>query len=367
MSRVYLYAVVAANERPPLDMALDMEGVWGGRPQVIRAAALAAIVSAAPPTEFHALSREDAVRALLAHQRVVESVMRTAVALPVKFGTMLPDDAAVVGMLARGAPILAAPLAELSKYVQMELVVSWNIDDIVREAAADDAIVRFKAQIAAQPAGASRDQRLAIGKMMKAFIDRRREACRLRIVNAVRSVAADMVENALMDDRMIANLALLMARSAGEGLDRRLAELDKEFGERLHFRCVGPLPPYSFATVEVSLPSFEAIDRARRVLSLGERADLAEIKSAFHRQIRQVHPDLVHPDLAAVPARESEAGQVTDAYKTLMNYTEALPSAAGDGAAEAAGYRFDRGAVEGAILVMVRRQAPSQAHAEAQP
>jgi hypothetical protein len=359
MSRLYLYAVVAANERP----LLDMEGVWGDRPQVriIRAAALAAVVSAAPPIEFHALSREDAVRALLAHQRVVESVMRTAVALPVKFGTTLPDDAAVVSMLERGAPILAAPLAELSQYVQVELVVSWNIDDIVREAAADDAIVRFKALIAAQPGGVSHDQRLAIGKMMKEFIDRRREGCRLRIVTAVRGVAADMVENALMDDRMIVNLALLMASSADEGLDRRLAELDKEFGERMYFRCVGPLPPYSFATVEVSLPSFEAIDRARRVLSLGERADLAEIKSAFHRQIRQVHPDL-----AAAPVREGEASQVTDAYKTLMSYAEALPSAAGDAAAGAAGYRFDRGAVEGAILVMVRRQAPSQA-AEAQP
>ncbi len=184
--------------------------------------------------------------------------MRTAVALPVKFGTTLPDDAAVVSMLARGAPILAAPLAELAQYVQVELVVSWNIDDIVREAAADDAIVRFKALIASQPGGASHEQRLAIGKMMKEFIDRRREACRLRIVTAVRSVAADVVENALMDDRMIANLALLMARSAGEKLDRQLAALDKEFGERLHFRCVGPLPPYSFATVEVSLPSFEA-------------------------------------------------------------------------------------------------------------
>jgi hypothetical protein len=183
-------------------------------------------------------------------------------------------------------------------------------------------------------------------------------------VTAVRGVAADMVENALMDDRMIANLALLMARSAGEKLDRQLAALDKEFGERLHFRCVGPLPPYSFATVEVSLPSFEAVDRARRVLSLGERADLAEIKSAFHRQIRQVHPDLVYPDLGAAPAREGEASVVTDAYKTLLSYAEALPCAAGEDVAEAPGYRFDRGAVEGAILVMVRRQTPSQAGAQ---
>ena len=230
----------------------------------------------------------------------------------------------------------------------------------LREVAAEDAVVRLKAQIAAQAGGATSDQRLAIGKLVKDSIDRRRESCRSRIVATVRSVAADLVENALMDDRMVANLALLLAKDASDALDRRLAELDEEFGRRLNFRCIGPLPPYSFATVEVSLPSFEAVDRARRVLSLGEKAGLAEIKSAYRRQIRQVHPDLT----TAAPVDEGDATRLTDAYKTLMNYAEALPSAAGDDAAGESGYRFDRGAVEGSILVMVRRQELPVARAE---
>ncbi len=361
MSRVYLYAIVPAAERPPLAVA----GVWSGEPQVriIQGDALAAVVSAAPPTDFRALSREDAVCYLLAHQRVVETVMRNSAALPVKFGTTLPDDAAVAGMLKRGASVLAPPLAELSQYVQIELIVSWNIDDIVRQCAADDTVVRLKAQIAAQAGGASRDQCLAIGKVVKAFVDRRREYCRSRIVTTVRSCAAAVVENAVMDDRMIANLALLLAKDAGDGLDQRLAELDREFGERLHFRCIGPLPAYSFATVEVSLPSFEAVDRARRTLSLGETAGLAEIKSAHHRQIRQVHPDLA----AAEPIDASDATTLTDAYRTLMNYADAAPSAADDEAPGQIGFRFDRDTVEGSIQVMVRRQDVTRARVDTQP
>ncbi len=361
MSRIYLYAIVPAAERPPFAAA----GMWAAKPQVrtIRGDALAAIVGAAPPIDFRALSRADAVRYLLAHQRVVESVMRISAALPVKFGTTLPDEAAVVGMLKRGASVLAAPLAELSQYVQIELIVSWNIDDVVREAAAEDAVVRLKAQIAAQGGGAGHDQRLAIGKMVKEFIDRRREDYRCRIVTAVRCVAADVVENALMDDRMIANLALLLAKDASDGLDERLAALDKEFAGRLNFRCIGPLPPYSFATVEVNLPSFEAIDGARRILSLGESAGLAEIKSAYHRQIRRVHPDLT----AAAPPAGGDATRLTDAYKTLMNYAQALPSADGDDDPRQAGYRFDRGTVEGSLLVTVGRQALPDARAQMQP
>jgi hypothetical protein len=50
-----------------------------------------------------------------------------------------------------------------------------------------------------------------------------------------------------------------------------------------------------------------------------------------------------------------------------MKYAEALPSASGDEAPGATGYRFDRSTVEGSILVMVRRQELAAAHAEAQP
>jgi gas vesicle protein GvpL/GvpF len=351
MSRIYIYAIVPAAERLPLDVA----GVWPPEPQVrtIRGDALAAVVGTAPPIDFRALSRDDAVRYLLAHQRVVESVMRNSAALPVKFGTTLPDQTAVVSMLVRGATVLAPPLAELSQHVQIELIVSWSIDDILHEVAIEDAVVQLKTRFTAQAGGATAHQRLAIGKLVKESIDRRRDHYRSRIITTVRSVAADLVENALMDDRMVANLALLLAQDSSDALDHRLAELDGEFGNRLNFRCIGPLPPYSFATVEVSLPSFEAIDQARRVLSLGERAGLAEIKSAYRRQIRQVHPDL---PTAAARLEEGRATTLTDAYKTLVNYAEALPPAAVDDTPDDAGCRFDRGTVEGSIMVMVRRQ-----------
>lgn len=357
MSRIYIYAVVPTAERQPLEVA----GVWPPEPQVrtIRGDALSAVVGAAPPIDFRALSRDDAVRCLLAHQRVVESVMRTSAALPVKFGTTLPDQAAVVSMLVRGAMVLAPPLAEHSQHVQIELVVSWKIDDILREVAAEDIVVQLKDRIAAQVGGATSDQRLAVGKAVKESIDRRRESCRSRIVTTLRPVAADLVENALMDDRMVANLALLVAKDAGDALDRRIVELDEEFGKRLNFRCIGPLPPYSFATVEVSLPSFEAIDHARRVLSLGERACLAEIKSAYRRQIRLVHPDVTN----AVVVEDGRATKLTDAYRTLMSYAESLPSTADEDASDEASFRFDRGTVESCMLVVVRRQELTSTHA----
>ncbi len=348
MSEIYVYAIIPACER----QQFDATGLCLADPHVrtICGAGLAAVVGAAPDVDLRALPREEAVRYLLAHQRVVEAVMRNSAALPVKFGTVVPDEATVVSLLVRGEPVLAPPLTELAQHVQVELIVSWRLEDTLREIAAEDAVVRLKAKVAAQPGEAASDLRVELGRLVKASIDRRRELCRDRILAALRPIAADVAENALMDDRMVANLALLLPQDARAAFDRRLAQLDEAHAGRLNFRCVGPLPPYSFATVEVALPSFYAIDRARRALSLGDTAGRAEIKSAYRRLIQTVHPDLT----AAGTADATEAANLTAAYRILMSYAEALPAAAGMSAES--GCRFDRDAVEGSILVAVRRQ-----------
>ena len=161
---------------------------------------------------------------------------------------------------------------------------------------------------------------------------------------------------------MIASVALLLPEQASAALDRRLAELDEEFDERLNFRCVGPLPASSFATVEVTLPSFEVVDEARRALNLGASAKLADIKSAYRQLIRQSHPDVS----AATSVDGKQAAQITNAYKTLMSYAEALPLPGRESALADAGCRFDRGAVESAIIVAVRRQELPPSRAEVQ-
>jgi hypothetical protein len=347
MSGIYVYAVIPSHRR-----AFDVPGIWSGDPLVRTLAGerVAAVIGAAPPISFQALSREDALRYLLAHQRVVEEIMRDTPALPVKFGTTLADEDAVGCLLESGAEVLTARLAELAFRSQIELIVTWSMEEVLREVALEPAISSLRSEVAAQSPEPTAELRIALGKLVKKSIDHRREVCRDRIVSALRPIVADLAHNARMDEGMVTNLALLLPESAQELLDQRLAELDEEFGGRLKFRCVGPLPPYSFATVEVIAPSFEAIDRARRTLSLGDSAKLADIKEAYRRQMQQRHPDRVGDQLCI-----DDASQLTDAYRTLTHYASALSSMA-DGDRRESACRFDRAAVEGSILVAVRRQ-----------
>jgi hypothetical protein len=360
MSGIYVYAIIPAMQRQTFDVA----GVWATDPRVraICGKGIGAVVGTSPPIEFRTLSREEAVRYLLAHQRVVEAVMRITPTLPVKFGTTLPDEAAVARLLEGGAAVLAARLAELSQQVQVELIVTWSVEEVFRQVAAEDAIAQLRSEIEAQGPEATTDSRVALGRAVKESIDCKREFYRRRILAVLRLIGTDLAENPLMDDCMVANLALLLPVGASEALDQRLAQLDAEFDERLNFRCVGPLPPYSFATVEVSLPSFDAVDRARRTLALGESADLAGIKAAYHTLIQRAHPD--H---GTAPAGDGAATRLTDAYKTLTRFARALPSMHGKDASARTEFRFDRGTVEGAILVAVQRQEFASSSSDAVP
>jgi hypothetical protein len=345
------------------------------------------------------MTRQEAVRYLVSHQRVLETVMDAFPVLPVKFGTVLPDERWVHRLLAQGESLFRTTLEKFADRVQMEVVVLWNLQEIFQEIGQEEPIARLKTQIASLPPDQMATARVAIGQMVYASLERRRTALRDRLLPPLREVALDIVVNPLMDDSMVANVALLVVGDARQGedsraeaeeeehsapwpdrqpvlwpgtgdrLDQRLEMLDKEFEGRLHFRCVGPLPPYSFATIEVRVPSFDEVDEARRRLGLGETATFAEVRRAYHRLASRLHPDHNHDAQEA----ESRMAELTRAYRLLTSYAEAVQG--GGGAEEQGGggaernspqhpstpappLIFSREAVERTLLIAIRRQEP---------
>jgi DnaJ-domain-containing protein 1 len=320
--------------------------------RIVRHGRLAALIGEAAG-DLRGLPREEAVRRLIAHQRIVEGVMGRGAILPVKFGTTLPDERAVVRVLAEAAPLLAPRLAALAGHVQIELAVTWPIEELLAEVAAEDEVSRARAAVEARGDGATTDDRVALGRLVKAALDRRRSAAAETIRAAVTPLAADVVENALLDDRMVANLALLVAKAGLTALEETVDRLDAAFGGRMTFRWIGPLPPYSFATVEVSQPSFAEIDAARRTLGLGPVTDTAAIKAAYRRAVQEVHPDVGF----AGPDADARFAAVNAAYRSLVAYAEArrgMAEASAGGAAPEE--HFDPAAVEATLVVVVRRQ-----------
>lgn len=70
----------------------------------------------------------------------------------------------------------------------------------------------------------------------------------------------------------------------------------------------------------MTVPTFAEIDQARKVLGLGEKADLAEIKKAYRRLAKEWHPDKCRK--GDQTESHEKMKEINLAYKIIMKYIE---------------------------------------------
>jgi hypothetical protein len=286
--RKYIYGVIRGGE----EAAWDISGVGDSGPIcVITWQGLSCLVSDYPGKELGSLSKEEIIRFLLSHQTVVEHVMREHAVLPMKFGTMLASSDEVHELLSQGRQQFVDTLAWIQDKVEVEVAATWDTERVLREISTEPEIMRARDVAASGPEQSSLEDRIRLGKMVKVSMDRRRDSCRKRMVEFLKPVAVDVQPNALVSDEMVMNVAFLVERANQEEFDSRVRQLNELFHDQINFRIIGPLPPYSFATVEVARLSPEKIREARQLLGLGENTSEAEVREAYRRLAAENHPD----------------------------------------------------------------------------
>ena len=345
MSARYVYAIIPTRNRVVFDVSgVDTESEVFAVPY----GDFAAVISASPLENYQGLKRDAAVSYLVAHQRVVEAVMGDFPVLPLKFGTVLPEETCVTRLLTQGEPLFRTALEQVAGRLQMEVVVLWNLQEVFQEISQEESIVQLKTQLAGLSPEELEAERIVLGQMVHTILLRRRADLSDHLLPSLREVALDSVVNPPMDDSMVLNVALLVEESGCESLDRQLETLDKQFDGQLTFRCIGPLPPYSFATVELEFPIFAEVDQARRELGLGGRVTRSEIKHAYHQLASQLHPDHNHGDSEA----EARMTRLTKAYRLVTAYADSLPANNGGLSPNI----FSPEAVEQTMILNIRRQ-----------
>ncbi len=298
-------------------------GLDGRQVFAIRHRDLSAIVSSVPIRVYKSMKREEILPHLFAHQAVIEQIMKDHTVVPVKFGTTARDEAEVQKILENGYPHLTAALEALEGKIELDLVAQWkDLNSVLRLIGEEPEIRRQKASIALRPPQETTEERIRIGKLVKARLDQMREERAAEIVEVLKPLAQDLCPHALLDDRMILNTAFLVARAREGEVGKTLERLDDRYSDTIDFRCVGPLPPYSFATVEIKTFEFETIDRARWLLGLREDAGLADIRDAYRRLVQQCHPDHTARPAGKAGDTAGPFEAVAEAYRLLGEYRQ---------------------------------------------
>jgi hypothetical protein len=232
VSKLYLYGITRPREVPE---RLREQKVF-----LVETEERAAVVSELGDGPVEATRRN-----LLAHADVVEQLHEEAVVLPARFGYMLESQEEALELLA---------LPEIEHLLELhegtcELTLRGKYEEsVLSEVGA--ALQPLRDVYRATP---SVEAGIALGEAVGEALAVRRAYDQSLVLDGLRPLVLDVVESEPAGEFAAFDLALLVERTGVEQVEKQVEEFSNRLSPPLHFRLVGPLPPYSF--VRLAMPA----------------------------------------------------------------------------------------------------------------
>jgi Gas vesicle synthesis protein GvpL/GvpF len=232
VSRLYLYGITRPGDVP---QRLRDQGI-----SLVAEGGRVAIVSELEEGPVEATRRN-----LLSHADVVEQLHEQAVVLPARFGYVLesPDEAFELLAL----PEIESLLERHERTCELTLKGTYE-ESVLAEIAAG--LQPLREAYRAQP---SVEVGIALGEAVGEGLTERRERDKSIVLDALSRLILDVVVGEPASELAAFDLSLLTERDRVEQIEARIEELGADLSPPLHFRLVGPLPPYSF--VHLAMPA----------------------------------------------------------------------------------------------------------------
>ncbi|HEV8190254.1 MAG TPA: GvpL/GvpF family gas vesicle protein [Ktedonobacterales bacterium] len=246
-SACYVYAIVDRTATLPPDLT----GLNGEPLSLVPWQELAAVVSGSVQSSIR-----PSADALTRHEAVVEALCNAMRSLPVRFGTLLPNDAGVAQALAGRYETLLSDLVRIGGNVELGLTVLWGSRGI-QDDVDDGQLARDADHVEGQ------------GRGTRYLLARREAYRRERAIHTTAQTVASELDRRLRPHvresqyrvdtlpGLAVRAAYLVDRDMLAGARTALMECRRAYGE-LRFLVTGPWPPYSFVS-----PPLRQLEMAR--------------------------------------------------------------------------------------------------------
>jgi hypothetical protein len=206
---------------------------------------LAALVGTVDPSGMRAAST------LRLHWQVLEEAAKSATILPVRFGTIMASEDAVVNeLLAPRQHELLSLLSDLANKVQMTVKGDFDEERLMRAVVeSSPAIARLRKRVSGVPAAAAYYDRIRLGEMVAASVESAREQFAARVAERLEPLATATKVEPISSMNAAVNAAFLVEHDKQPEFRAAVTELERESTGAVRLRCIGPLPPYSFADI----------------------------------------------------------------------------------------------------------------------
>jgi uncharacterized protein (UPF0297 family) len=190
----------------------------------------------------------------LAHEHVIETVMKNYSIIPMSFGTVFRTDDDIREVLKSIYSSLKDVLKQMAGKLEFGLKVNWDRDEIIEQLKQEDEEIRkFHQEIIRKHLQSTYLARMQLGRMIdKALVERATQYVR-EIYEGLRGVCVASRDNQPIGEKMIMNAAFLVERQREADFDAVVNRIARKYGKRLRFKYTGPWPPYNFVNIRLKL------------------------------------------------------------------------------------------------------------------
>lgn len=245
----YMYAIIEANK--PQEFESVGIGGRGDKVYTVHYNGLAAVVSSSPIVKYP-VSRENT----LAHQKVLEEVMRKFTLLPVRYCTIAEEEEDIKKKVLKARyKEFKDLLEEMKDKVELGVRAVWtNMEQIFAEIVKENKMIEQLKEETAKETSASkrRMDMMRVGEMVKKVLEKKKEKEAQELLAILKPLSVDAGVKEVYGDRNIFKAAFLVKKVKEEEFDQKIKELTEELDGRTRLRYFGPVPPYNFVEVIIT-------------------------------------------------------------------------------------------------------------------
>jgi hypothetical protein len=281
---------------------------------------ISAIVAESNIVDYSELGTEPLARLLLSHQQTIESIMKMGfnTIIPVQLGTFAENVRQVKKIIETGYDLILQTFEKISGFIEIDIVATWaDFSTTLSEIANNQQVLALKSEIQQKEEITHEDQ-MKIGMLVKRLLDRKSNELSTQLFNSLEPFSQKSKQHELLNDQMISNTAFMVNQQQQLLMEKALEELDMELDGKLNFKLVGPLPCYSFFTLEAKLLQYYDLHDAAKGLDLNGEISEKSIRQAYLTKAKMYHPDTNPDDEGRVLFTQAQHD-----YKLLLSYIRA--------------------------------------------
>jgi hypothetical protein len=235
---LYGYGIVEARSRAPTE-----RGIADAPLRLVEGDGASALVSEIDGDHVR-LGRE----AVLRHARVLEQALELGPVLPMRFGVVMSGPEEVQSrLLEEHAEELRAQLTDFSGKVEIRIRAVYDEESLMHEVVrGNPEIASLRDAVRAGSDDATYYERIRLGELVAAAVERRRERDAAAILDALATAALAVEVGEMTHERLVVQASFLVDRDHLAKFDRIVDDIAGSYGGGIRFKYTGPLPPHSF-------------------------------------------------------------------------------------------------------------------------